>query len=244
MQETAVMRAYATVWSEGQHPDIHSLTGANSMVQRTCMMQEVVSEKNRSELRLWSHGVVPMVWWYPVFPAWAWNRWIRHGPWWPWFPLLTFRLLNSWLIRTSFNPAAWLSFYQIRMGWVVFNGKHGRLEPNKIDFSTFFEDEYWQGPEVAHAWYYGYGGDGARDHGGQLTWEWEKCIALRGVLHPGSIPKQAETKNSQKTIQNSNLICQGETWKNKTNNQRHYDSFKFNMFCFFHFVTLTEKWQR
>lgn len=139
MQETAVMRAYVTVRSEGQHPDIHSLTGANSMVQRMCMMQEVVSEKNRSELRLWSHGVVPMVWWYPVFPAWAWNRWIRHGPWWPWFPLLTFRLLNSWLIRTSFNPAAWLSFYQIRMGWVVFNGKHMKTWSTGAKQDWFFD---------------------------------------------------------------------------------------------------------
>ncbi|CAE7817797.1 PIGB [Symbiodinium sp. CCMP2592] len=37
-------------------------------------------------------------------------------------------------------------------------------------------DEYWQGPEVAHAWVYGYG---------HLTWEWQPCVALRGVLHPG-----------------------------------------------------------
>lgn len=66
----------------------------------------------------------------------VWNDWIRYkGPW-----LLTLRLLNAVLIRTSFNP-----------------------------------DEYWQGPEVAHAWCYG----------GHLTWEWETCIALRGVLHPG-----------------------------------------------------------
>lgn len=38
------------------------------------------------------------------------------------------------------------------------------------------QDEYWQGPEVAHVWSYGTG---------HLTWEWETCIALRGVLHPG-----------------------------------------------------------
>ena len=29
---------------------------------------------------------------------------------------------------------------------------------------------------MAHAWIYG---------DGHLTWEWEKCVALRGVLHPG-----------------------------------------------------------
>ncbi|CAK9059769.1 Mannosyltransferase APTG1 (Glycosyltransferase 22) (Protein ABNORMAL POLLEN TUBE GUIDANCE 1), partial [Durusdinium trenchii] len=42
--------------------------------------------------------------------------------------------------------------------------------------TSFNPDEYWQGPEVSHAWRYG---------DGHLTWEWEKCVALRGVLHPG-----------------------------------------------------------
>ncbi|CAE7479013.1 PIGB [Symbiodinium natans] len=42
--------------------------------------------------------------------------------------------------------------------------------------TSFTPDEYWQGPEVAHAWVYGYG---------HLTWEWQPCVALRGVLHPG-----------------------------------------------------------
>ena len=94
---------------------------------------------------------------------------------------------------------------------------------------------------MAHAWYYGYGGDGARDHGGQLTWEWEKCIALRGVLHPGSMPKQTETNQQDytKTIQNSNQICQRGTLK-KLNAES--DSFKFGISrVFSHFVvTLTE----
>ena len=42
-------------------------------------------------------------------------------------------------------------------------------------FKLGVEDEYWQGPEVAHAWRYQ----------GHFTWEWERCVALRGVLHPG-----------------------------------------------------------
>ncbi len=109
--------------------------------------------------------------------------------------------------------------------------------------STLFEDEYWQGPEVAHAWYYGYGGDGARDHGGQLTWEWEKCIALRGVLHPGSMPKQTETNQQDytKPIQNSNQICQRGTLK-KLNAES--DSFKFGISRVFFKKRKLLHWQR
>ena len=110
----------------------------------------------------------------------------------------------------------------------------------RLIFRPFFEDEYWQGPEVAHAWYYGYGGDGARDHGGQLTWEWEKCIALRGVLHPGSIPKQTETKSTKLYKTPTEFV------KKKHERIKQIISFIMihpNSKCsvFFHFVTLTEK---
>eukprot|EP00911_Craspedida_sp_UC1_P002894 UC1_evm7s2112 len=40
--------------------------------------------------------------------------------------------------------------------------------------TSFVPDEYWQGPEVAHRWVFGYG---------HLTWEWR--VGLRGVTHPG-----------------------------------------------------------
>ncbi|CAK0866798.1 unnamed protein product [Prorocentrum cordatum] len=41
--------------------------------------------------------------------------------------------------------------------------------------TSFGPDEQWQSLEVAHRWAFGYG---------HLTWEWERCVALRGVLHP------------------------------------------------------------
>jgi phosphatidylinositol glycan class B len=42
--------------------------------------------------------------------------------------------------------------------------------------TSFVPDEYWQGPEVAHALAFGRG---------ELTWEWQ--AALRSALHPALI---------------------------------------------------------
>jgi len=41
--------------------------------------------------------------------------------------------------------------------------------------TAFDPDEYWQGPEVAHALVFGYG---------HLTWEWLDPAFIRGFLHP------------------------------------------------------------
>ncbi|PHJ15274.1 mannosyltransferase [Cystoisospora suis] len=41
--------------------------------------------------------------------------------------------------------------------------------------TAFNPDEHWQSSEVAHHLLFGYG---------FLTWEWERCIALRSVMHP------------------------------------------------------------
>ena len=47
---------------------------------------------------------------------------------------------------------------------------------NAVVLRTYFNpDEYWQGPEVAHRWVFGYG---------HLTWEWQPCVALRSAMHP------------------------------------------------------------
>ncbi|CAM9187423.1 unnamed protein product [Phaeothamnion confervicola] len=47
---------------------------------------------------------------------------------------------------------------------------------NCVFLQTYFTpDEFWQGPEVAHAIAFGQG---------QLTWEWQADARLRGVAHP------------------------------------------------------------
>jgi len=48
---------------------------------------------------------------------------------------------------------------------------------NAAMLRTYFNpDEQWQSLEVAHFWVFGFG---------HFTWEWEPCVAIRGVLHPG-----------------------------------------------------------
>ena len=127
---------------------------------------------------------------------------------------------------------------QTRLIFLRFLGSFLRL------FGIWFFDVFWgwilAGPRSGSCLV-------LRLRGWRCTWpRWSADLGMGEMHRPAwcFAPRfDTETNRDKinKTIQNSNLICQGETWKNKTNNQLHYDSFKFNMFCFF---SILLHWQR
>ena len=69
------------------------------------------------------------------------------------------------MARTRMPPVKWVVIGVVALRVV-----------NCLVLGTYFDpDEHWQSAEVAHKALFGYG---------QLTWEWEPEVALRGFLHP------------------------------------------------------------
>jgi phosphatidylinositol glycan class B len=62
------------------------------------------------------------------------------------------------------TPWLWVCVVVWRVIWTLF-----------LVRSSFVPDEYWQGPEVAHALVFGYG---------ELTWEWNPLQPLRSIVFP------------------------------------------------------------